>query len=182
MVGMGEVSQRPAPRRVSQCHRGLSPRLERLSALSLFFAGWFTLFFLVALRINLPSVLAAVLVLGFGGCVEPVAEIRMSGSVTVTIVAPTKQTSGKALLGNEVVIVLPPPKVAGYVWQITAHNARFLRQRSEITPVTGGAGESRVSFVAIQIGGTKVRFALVAAANQAEIAPVDIQEVALTIE
>ena len=133
-------------------------------------------------RTNFLSIFTATLWLSCPGCVEPVVQVKMSGSVTVTVDAAKKQTSGKALLGNEVIVVLPPPKPAGYIWQITVHNARYLRQRSEITPVAGGTGESKVSFVAIQIGTTKLRFALVESSTQAEINPVDIQEVALAID
>ena len=138
--------------------------------------------FLVAIRTHYLSTLCAALWLTCAGCVEPVVKIKMSGSAKVTIDGTTKQTPGRALLGNEVTIVLPPPSQPGYVWQITAHNSRFLRQLSLIKPIGDPAGESTVSFLAIQVGTTRVRFALVESGNKAEMSPVDMQEVVLAIE
>lgn len=137
--------------------------------------------FLVAIRTHYLSALCAALWLICAGCAEPVMKIKTSGSAKITIDGTTKQTSGKALLGNEATIVLPAPSKPGYVWQITAHNSRFLRQLSLIKPVGDPAGESTVSFLAILAGTTKIRFTLVESDNKAELSPVDIQEVALAI-
>ncbi len=128
-------------------------------------------------------VLVSALWLALAGCGTPTPpEIKAVGSATVTVDATNRRTSARVALANEVTLVLPPANPAGYVWQISAHDSRFLKQRTEITADADPEKGSTVAFLALRLGLTRIRFVLVKSAGQREIDPVDFREVELTIQ
>ena len=131
---------------------------------------------------NRPAfVLALVMALSGAGCATTPPELKPNGKVTITVDAAVRPTRATAKLGNEIVIVLPPPDPAGYRWQIAQHNANILKQLTEIVP-GGPAGESTISFMAIRSGGTRLLFALVPANAGNEVEPAGVQEIQVFIE
>lgn len=137
--------------------------------------------FVSTLRMAFWTVLVA-LGLSLAGCDTPKApEIKPLGSVTITVDPANRRTVARAPLANDVTFVLPPPDPAGSVWQISVHDSRFMRQRTEITPAADPAKGPTVTFLTIQTGVTRARFVLVPAAGQREVDPTDLKEVELTI-
>ena len=133
-------------------------------------------------RIVLVAVVSA---LGFAlaGCGTPKPpEIKAVGSVTVIVDASNRRTLAKMPFANEVTLVLPPADPPGYVWQISAHDTRFLKQRTDIIAAADPAKGATVSFLAVRVGVTRLRFVLVVAAGKAETDPVDFREVELAIQ
>jgi len=104
------------------------------------------------------------------------------GKVTVKVDEEKKRTRGTAHLANLVTIELPAPEPAGYVWQISAHDTRFLKQRTELAPVGAAAGPWAVAFFALRTGTTRIRFLLVPPTGERGKEPVDIEDVVLAIE
>lgn len=115
------------------------------------------------------------------GTTKP-TEMKALGSVTVKVDASNRRTVAKMQFANEVTLVLPPAHPPGYVWQISAHDSRFLKQRTEITAAADPAKGSTVSFLALRMGVTRLRFVLVESAVKAETDPTDFREVELTIQ
>ena len=133
-----------------------------------------------------PIVLIAVLSalwFALAGCGTPrPPEIKAVGSVTVTVDASNRRTMARVPFASDVTLALPPAKPAGYVWQISAHDTRFLKQRTEITAAADPESGSTVSFLAVRAGVTRIRFVLVESAGRAETDPVDFREVELAIQ
>src|SRR4051812_28442556 len=97
-----------------------------------------------------------VLVTGFG-CTTPKPELKPNGKVTVVIDPAAKPTRAQMKIGNQLALVLPAPKPAGYRWQIMQHNSLTLKQLSEF--VAGPNGEQTISFMALRGGQTRMLFA-----------------------
>lgn len=128
-------------------------------------------------------VITAVLGFALAGCdTTQSTEIKALGSVTVKVDPLNRRTVAKMPFANEVTLVLPPAHPPGYVWQISAHDSRFLQQRTEITAAADPAKGSTVSFLALRMGVTRLRFVLVESAVKTETAPTDFREVELTIQ
>jgi hypothetical protein len=129
---------------------------------------------------HLSALLVALSCIG-AGCATTTPALVPTGKATVTVDPAARPTRAKAQVMNEVIVVVPPPVRAGYVWQITQHNSDTLRQ---LTPLTAmePSGESIVSFLALRSSRTRILFALVPPTEKAEMDPVDVQEIDLTIE
>ncbi len=131
-------------------------------------------------KTRLTVLLAALSCLG-AGCATTTPALVPLGKATVTVDPAARPTQAKAQIMNEVIVVLAPPDRAGYVWQITQHNSETLRQLSPLTP-REPSGESIVSFLALRSGRTRILFALVPPTEKAEMDPVDVREIDLTID
>ena len=133
-----------------------------------------------------PTVLIAIIAvpwLTLAGCSTPKsAELKAVGSATVRVDPENRRTLAKVRLANDVTLVLPPANPPGYVWLIAAHDSRFLHQRTEIMTAADPAKGSTVTFIAVRLGVTRLRFVLVESAEKTETNPTDFREVELTIQ
>ena len=113
-----------------------------------------------------------------GGC-QTSTPLKPKGAVAVTIDRAKKATEAKAQLENLITLTLPPV-AAGQVWQITFHDARFLKQMQEIKAPAAPGGGATVVFLAINpTPRTRVRFLLLPNANSRD--PIEQQELILEI-
>lgn len=122
------------------------------------------------------SLVPLVLFLG-AGCESA---LKPNGKAEFTLEADKKSSEGTARVANRVRVTLPPVPV-GFVWQISYHDARFLKQMEELKmpgkPDEGGT----VTFLALNTGRTRLRFLLVPPNDGKTARPVDQQELVLTI-
>ena len=114
-------------------------------------------------------------------CTSRTTDLKSKGSLTVKLDTEAKRTAASVRLGFTVKLELPPADPPGYIWQISAHDWRFLKQLTDIVPPPAPTGSATVSFLAQQVGGTRVRFILVPPTAGREVNPVDFHEVVITI-
>ena len=122
------------------------------------------------------------LVFGLLGCATRAPEIKAQGSLQVALSAEKKSTAASAQLFNLVTLTLPPPQARGYHWQISFHDARYLKQTTEIMPAGAAGAGPTISFIAVKPGRTRVRFMLVPVNSNRVVDPLDQQELVLTID
>ena len=120
--------------------------------------------------------IAAVLLAG-GGCASG-PEIKPDGQVAVTLDGVKKVGALSLRVANVLALTLPPGR-DGHVWEIAFHNTSVLKLMSPIQ--VGADGRSRVSFMALRGGGTRLKFLLVPAGSGATATPVDQQDIQLSI-
>lgn len=94
--------------------------------------------------------------------------------------AETKTRTIEAKPLTQVDLTLPAVP-AGLAWQISFHDARYLKQVQPLTPGAAGTGAT-VSFITLNAGRTRVRFLLLPTAAGREASPVDQQEIVMTIQ
>lgn len=119
---------------------------------------------------------AAALLFG-GGCATGPA-IKPEGQVAITLDGVKKAGALSMRVANLLALTLPPGR-EGHVWQIAFHNTSVLKLMSPIQ--VGADGRSRVSFMAIRGGGTRLKFLLLPANAGATAEPVDQQDIQLSI-
>ena len=126
--------------------------------------------------------LLTVLLLAAAGC-EGTPQVKVLSRASFVLDAEKKKTTVATHVAEEVTLQLPPIPVAGYHWQIFAHDARFLKQTSEITAPQGPERISSVRFVALrQVPRTLVRFLLIKESEAKETQPIDEHDVTVTIK
>ena len=92
-----------------------------------------------------------------------------------------KKSAVTLTLGQELKIMLPTSD-ADHVWQIVAHDRRFLTETSKITAMPGDAtAGATVSFKTIRGGHTRLGFAYVNPKDSEEVVPTDTRAIAVTI-
>lgn len=130
------------------------------------------------------AVLLATLWLAGAGCATKPPELKATRTIPVVLETAKKSTAVTAQIATELKLELPPVKVAGFRWQVFAHDPRFLKQTSEVTPTTGVPGGSSVTFLVLGLSPrpTKIRFLLVREDTPKENNPVDIHDVIVTVE
>lgn len=121
---------------------------------------------------------SVVVVLGVTGCGTPA--IKASRTMAVTMEAETKTRTIEVKPMTQLDLTLPTVD-AGFVWQISFHDARYLKQVQPPTPGAAGVG-STVSFITLNPGRTRVRFLLLPKSAGREASPVDQQEIVMTIQ
>jgi hypothetical protein len=105
-----------------------------------------------------------------------------NATVAIKVLGNNQRTVASAQVGNEIKVELPPPDPSGYVWEISALDTRYLKQRTEVLPLAGAAGPWSVSFFALHDGRTRIRFVLVPPTKETEKPTADLEEVVITIE
>jgi len=118
--------------------------------------------------------------LAFAGCNTGPKRIQPTGEVAANLTAEKKSTELEASAGNRIKITFPPT-AAGHAWQISFHDTRYLKQMSEIQPGPAPDTGPSISFLALARGRTRLRFMLLPATRERTAAPVDHQEVVLSI-
>jgi hypothetical protein len=118
-----------------------------------------------------------------GGCATQ-PQIKVLTRAAFTLDAVQKRTEIATKIAEEIKLTLPPIRADGYQWEIFAHDSRYLRQTSEITPPEGRERISSVTFLALNPTArtTLIRFLLVPVGNAKESQPVDSHDVAVKIE
>ncbi len=126
----------------------------------------------------------AIALLLFAGCAMGGKALKPVRTVAVTIEPENKTRSIDVQPLTQVDITLPPT-VGEQVWQIAFHDARYLKQVSEIVPAKVPGGGATVSFVTINPGRgirTRLRFLLLPRSGAREVAPMDEQELVLSVQ
>lgn len=108
------------------------------------------------------------------------APIKASRTIAVTIEAEAKTRTIEVKPLTQLDVTLPPVD-AGFVWQISFHDARFLKQVQPLQPGTPGVGAT-VSFISVNFGRTRVRFLLLPKSEGREATPIDQQEIVIAIQ
>jgi len=121
---------------------------------------------------------SAVAVLLLTGCGTPA--IKASRTLAVTIEAEPKTRSLEVKPMTQIDLTLPVVE-AGFAWQISFHDARYLKQVQLLKTGAAGAGAT-VSFITLNPGRTRVRFLLLPQSTGREASPADQQEIVLTIQ
>jgi hypothetical protein len=127
-----------------------------------------------------PALLALTLAAINPGCETAQAPLKPSGEVAVPLDASKKSGSVTVRLANVVTFTMPPA-APGFVWEISFHDTRFLKQQTEFLPPKEAGAGSTVTFMATNLGTTRLRFVLVPASNDRSVSPIDRQDIAVTI-
>ncbi len=121
---------------------------------------------------------SVVAVLWVTGCGTPA--IKASRTMAVTMEAETKTRTIDLKPMTQLDLTLPAVE-AGFVWQISFHDARYLQQVQPLTAGATGVG-STISFITVRVGRTRVRFLLLPMSAGREASPIDQQEIVMTIQ
>ena len=124
------------------------------------------------------SFLAALLLSGSGCFLSP--KLEPVGTVSISLDGVKKTGALTTGLLDEVVLQLPPVTEAGYVWEVFLLDHRFVKVTSHLSPPNADGVQS-MTFITTRVGRTRARFMLVKA-NVTESAPIDSQEILLTVE
>jgi len=114
------------------------------------------------------------------GC-ESSKVIKPSGDVAVSLDAAKKRGVISVFLSNTLSLTLPPAG-PGFNWQIAFHDMRFLKQQTDFRPPKTPDAGPTVTFLAVNMGSTRLRFVLVPVSSEASVTPIDQQEVAVKIQ
>ncbi len=128
-------------------------------------------------RKHILGILLTTALLAGGGCSSAPA-VKPDGQVAITLDGVKKVGALSLRIGNVLVLTLPPGR-EGHVWEFAFHNPGALKLMSP--PKIGADGRTQVSFLALRGGATRLKFLLVPADAGASAAPVDTQDVQLSI-
>ena len=121
---------------------------------------------------------SVVAVLWVTGCGTPAIKASRTMAVTIEAEAKTRTIDVKPMTQIDLTLPAVDP---GFTWQISFHDARFLKQVQLLKPGAAGEGAT-VSFITLNAGRTRVRFLLLPKSDGRESAPVDQQEIVMTIQ
>lgn len=148
----------------------------------LFFISDFTS--VSAMRRSAFFVFGLVVAFGLSACSSRTEVVTPRGDVSVTLDASAKRTTHTVEVANRVHVTLPPAD-ATHGWQISYHDARFLKQVTEVTPPKTPEGSATITFLAIKPTAgrtTRVRFVLLPVGAAREATPIDGHDLVLTIQ
>lgn len=128
---------------------------------------------------NFPLLCVLALAVVQPGC-ESSNVMKPSGEVAVPLDAAKKRGTIRVEHSNVVTFTLPPAK-PGLIWTISFHDTRLLKQQTPILPPKKAGDGPTVTFMAINLGSTRLRFVLVPESDAQSVAPVDQQDIAVTI-
>jgi hypothetical protein len=133
-------------------------------------------------RVFVATLLAAALLAIIGCKSQP--QFKALTKAEFALDGETKRTMVSTQVAEEIKLRLPRIAAADYRWEIFAHDSRFLRQTSEISPPEGPDRISFVTFLALRPTArpTLVRFLLVRDNGEKETQPVDSNDVAIEIK
>lgn len=114
------------------------------------------------------------------GCESTKAAMKPTGEVAVPLDAAKKRGGVTVRLANLVTFTMPPA-APGFIWEISFHDTRYLKQQTPILPPKVAGEGSTVTFMATNIGSTRLRFMLVPVSTAQAVSPVDQQEINLVI-
>lgn len=106
--------------------------------------------------------------------------IKASRTMAVVMEAETKTRTIEVKPMTQLDLTLPVVDAA-FQWQISFHDARYLKQVEPLKAGAAGVG-STVSFITLNAGRTRVRFLLLPKSAGRESSPVDQQEIVMTIQ
>jgi hypothetical protein len=129
------------------------------------------------LRKFFTRILITAVLLAIGGCATA-PEMKPDGQVAITLDGVKKAGALSMRVANVLALTLPPAR-DGHVWEIAFHNTSVLKLMSPVQ--VGADGRSRVSFMALRGGGTRLKFLLVPAGSGTTATPVDQQDIQLSI-
>lgn len=121
----------------------------------------------------------------FVACRSAVVPVKASGEAPVALNPAAKRTEHSAKVANRITVTLPATNPATQVWAISFHDARYLRQTTDIVPPSGSTAAATVSFLALQPTPgrtTRVRFVLLPAESGREATPIDTHDLVLKID
>jgi hypothetical protein len=134
------------------------------------------------IRLHLAACLAIGTLLAGVGC-SSATTLKELGRATVALETSQSRTNVATKVGYLMTLELPPVELGGYGWQVFMHDARFLRQTTEITRPPPGATRPTVSFFALRATDkATVRFLLIKLDGAKEAQPVDAHDVIFMIE
>ncbi|MSU51764.1 MAG: hypothetical protein EXS37_22185 [Opitutus sp.] len=107
--------------------------------------------------------------------------ITPKGTVKVVLDAEKKSTA-LAVKTHNLIAITFPPAAAGFGWQISYHDSRYLKQMTDIKPATVAGEGATISFLALNIGRSRLRFLLAPLGTDRESKPIDQQELVLTMQ
>lgn len=116
------------------------------------------------------------------GCGSRVNTVTPQGESAVTLDADSKRTTHTAKYANRITVTLPPADLATHRWEISFHDARFLKQLTEFQPPKSPDAGASIGFLATRTGTTRIRFVLLPSGNAREATPIDGRDLVLTIE
>lgn len=114
-----------------------------------------------------------------GGCAARTP--KPAGTVAVALDAAKKKGAISVPLANELRLTMPPAP-PGHAWQIALHDTRYLKQLSEFLPPKNAGEGTLISFLAMNLGTTRLRFLLAPQAGQSGVDPVDQYELQVRIQ
>jgi hypothetical protein len=126
-----------------------------------------------------PAVAAAGLL---AGCGTGQVTIAPKGEAPVTLGSEGRRTTHTAQHANRITITLPPADAATHKWHISSHDARFLKQLTDVLPPKPGETAQTITFLAIRTGTTRLRFVLLPISSAREATPIDAHDLVLTIQ
>jgi hypothetical protein len=91
------------------------------------------------------------------GCAS--TALKPGGTVTLTVDAAKKQDTVAVPLTHVIELTLPAA-APGLAWQIALHDPRYLKQQTEFVPSKTPGGGPTISFIALALGSTRLRFLL----------------------
>lgn len=127
-----------------------------------------------------PGVFVLALALANPGCESAPAAIKPTGEVAVPLDAAKKRGGVTVRLANLITFTMPP-SAPGFVWEISFHDTRYLKQQTPVTPPKVAGEGSTVTFLATNLGSTRLRFVLVPVSTAQAVAPVDQQDINVVI-
>ena len=117
------------------------------------------------------------------GCATPVPVVQEKGEVKIDLDTSKKRgTSAKAQFGNRVTVIFPVADLTAYQWQISSHDVRFLKQLTEMKSPEVQTEGATMSFLAVRVGSTRLRFVLVPVGKEREATPIDGRDLILAIQ
>lgn len=122
--------------------------------------------------------LAASLLVGSGCNLTP--KLEPKGTVAITLDGVKKTGALTTGLLDEVALTLPPVKEPGYAWEVFWLDHRFVHVTTHLA-LPNAEGVQTMKFITTRVGRTRARFLLIKAGVN-ESAPIDSQEILLTIE
>jgi hypothetical protein len=128
----------------------------------------------------IPGVLVLALAVLNPGCESTNAVMKPTGEVAVPLDATKKRGAVNVRLANLLTFTMPPA-APGLNWEISFHDTRFLKLQTPVLPPKVAGEGSTVTFMAINLGTTRLRFVLVPVSTAQAVAPVDQQDINVVI-
>lgn len=117
-----------------------------------------------------------------GGCRSRVNTVTAQGESAIALDTNSKRTTHTAKYANRITLTLPPADLAQHRWEISFHDARFLKQLTEFQPPKNPDEGATIAFLTTRTGTTRIRFVLLPVGNAREATPTDGRDLVLTIE
>jgi hypothetical protein len=128
------------------------------------------------IRQSIIAILLVACAWALTGCGAPKVNLTPTKILTLKLDDEKKSVIVNTRIQNLITLVLPPGP-EGYLWQISFHDPRFLKQMTPLKPAAGPEEGATISFLVVTGGRTRLRFVLVPANVGAGATPVNQHEV-----